>query len=301
MYYDGRIGYEGLSFDLLNANNSNPLTSLFIKNSTPNRGGVGIQTIDPLETLDVNGDIALSDGTGSINFYKDGSTNARFYHNGSALNLQTTASGDNIFISSAGYLTLNATNRFSLLVNNGSAVTVDLNRNALFHNAVDIEGTLNVDGQVEVGEKLIVNGADLAERFHINLPPNMVPASPQPGMVVSIDRDHPGELVLSDKAYDRTVAGVISGAKGIKTAMELGQAGTLADGDTPVVVSGRVYCLVDADYGAVEPGDLLTTSGTFGHAMKVSDYDTARGAIIGKAMTGLTNGKGMVLILLSLQ
>ena len=32
----------------------------------------------------------------------------------------------------------------------------------------------------------------------------------QPGMLVKIDAAHPGELVVSDRAYDYTVAGVVN-------------------------------------------------------------------------------------------
>jgi hypothetical protein len=68
-----------------------------------------------------------------------------------------------------------------------------------------------------------------------------------------------------------------------------------------VALSGRVYCLVDADSGAIAPGDLITTSSTPGHGMKVSDHVRAQGAIIGKAMTPLESGRGLVLVLVSLQ
>jgi hypothetical protein len=73
------------------------------------------------------------------------------------------------------------------------------------------------------------------------------------------------------------------------------------DGKHPVALSGRVYCEADASNGAIHPGDLLTTSGTQGHAMKVTDYDKAHGAIIGKAMSSLDHGEGLVLVLVSLQ
>ena len=66
-------------------------------------------------------------------------------------------------------------------------------------------------------------------------------------------------------------------------------------------MTGRVYCRADASAGAILPGDLLTTSDTPGHAMKATDHDRAQGAVIGKAMTGLKEGHGLVLVLVSLQ
>lgn len=120
-------------------------------------------------------------------------------------------------------------------------------------------------------------------------------------MVVSIDRDRPGNLVISDKAYDKRVAGIISGAGGVNPGMLMGQAGSAANGASPVALTGRVYCWADASSSPIEPGDLLTTSDMLGHAMKVADYTKAQGAIIGKAMTGLPQGKGLVLVLVTLQ
>lgn len=142
----------------------------------------------------------------------------------------------------------------------------------------------------------IRGGSDLSERFDV------ATDNAQPGMVVSIDPENPGALRLSTSAHDRTVAGIISGAGGVQTGMLMGQAGTIAYGDHPVALSGRVYCLVDATEHAVVPGDLLTTSSTAGHAMAVVDHAKAQGAIIGKAMTPLAQGeKGLVLVLVSLQ
>jgi len=53
--------------------------------------------------------------------------------------------------------------------------------------------------------------------------------------------------------------------------------------------------------GFIVPGDLLTTAATPGHAMRVTDPTKASGAILGKAMTGLSEGRGLVLVLVSLQ
>lgn len=141
----------------------------------------------------------------------------------------------------------------------------------------------------------IVGGADLAEPFDINSTEQI-----KPGMVVTIDENKPGDLRLSDSAYDTKVAGVISGANGLEPGMVMKSEGK-ADGKHPVAMTGRVWCYVDASFGAVKPGDRLTTSSTPGHAMKASDSARCGGAVIGKAMTGLDSGTGLVLVLVNLQ
>lgn len=83
--------------------------------------------------------------------------------------------------------------------------------------------------------------------------------------------------------------------------MLMGQRGSTAEGKHPVALTGRVYFKVDASYGAIEPGDLIKTSDTPGHAMRVSDHGRAVGAILGKATGGLESEKGEVLVLVSLQ
>jgi hypothetical protein len=172
------------------------------------------------------------------------------------------------------------------LRNQSNQVTVEID-------ASDSDG----NGLVRTQVLEITGGSDLSEQFNINTGD----LKPEPGMLVSIDPANPGELVLSTTDYDRTAAGVISGAGGVNPGMMMGQKGSIADGDHPVALTGRVYCYVDADRGAIEPGDLITTSATPGHGMKVGDHDQAQGAIVGKAMTGLKDGRGLVLVLVSLQ
>jgi len=64
---------------------------------------------------------------------------------------------------------------------------------------------------------------------------------------------------------------------------------------------GKTYCKVDATYGAIETGDLLTTSPTSGHAMKATDPLKVFGSVIGKALCKLKTGKGLIPILVVLQ
>jgi len=182
--------------------------------------------------------------------------------------------------------------------NNPYAVGV-LARSAGFSDSnpgLAVVGTAQISGMLTV-KAVQITGADFSEKFQVR----ETKGRREPGMVVAIDADNPGKLVLSTTAYNRRVAGVLSGAGGINPGMTMGQPGTLADGDQPVALSGRVYVWADASNGPIAPGDLLTTSKVAGHAMKVTNYGKAQGATIGKAMTALPEGRGLVLTLLTLQ
>ena len=204
-------------------------------------------------------------------------------------------------------------NQFYLIDNNSVQLrmTVQPNGGAIAFPLGDVgigttipQAKLDVAGQTRTQSLQITGGADFAENFEVNEATEsseVVMLKVEPGMVVSIDAEHPGKLTLSARAYDSQVAGVVSGAGGVKPGMVMSQEGTLADGKFPVALTGRVYCWVDAAYGTIKPGDLLTTSSTPGHAMKATDRERAQGAIIGKAMTNLKEGKGLVLVLVNLQ
>jgi hypothetical protein len=62
-----------------------------------------------------------------------------------------------------------------------------------------------------------------------------------------------------------------------------------------------VFCRVDASYGPIDVGDLLTTSPTEGHAMRASDPSRSFGATLGKALDCWSSGTGLVPILVALQ
>lgn len=153
---------------------------------------------------------------------------------------------------------------------------------------------LDVRGTTRTCILTIVGGCDLAEPFPLK------DEQIAKGSVVVIDEDHPGRLMQSEQAYDKRVAGIISGANGVNPGITLQQEGTFDQGQN-VALSGRVYVQADASFGAIKPGDMLTTSNTPGHAMKVGNHAKAQGAILGKAMSALKEGKGMVLVLVTLQ
>ncbi len=138
-------------------------------------------------------------------------------------------------------------------------------------------------------------GLDYAEGFDITEAEDEdVPA----GTVLVIDANNPGRLTQCAQAYDRKVAGIVAGAKGLGSGVRLGG----GDFDRDVALAGRVYCNVIALDGDIQPGDLLTTASTPGYAMKVADHNRAQGAILGKAMERLAKGeRGQILVLVTLQ
>ena len=157
-----------------------------------------------------------------------------------------------------------------------------------FRGNVRIREASTGDTVMELGK-----GLDYAEGFDVSHVSKI-----KPGSVLVIDPENPGKLKLSDTPYDTKVAGIVAGANGLGSGVRLG-AGQY---DHPVALAGRVYCYVDATESEVRPGDMLTTSATYGYAMKVTDHNRAHGAVLGKAMEALEKGKkGKILVLVTLQ
>jgi len=102
------------------------------------------------------------------------------------------------------------------------------------------------------------------------------------GQVLAFDPENPGTVRAVAAMADPGVIGVAVG---------------MAE-DTPmarVVLLGPVECRVDAAYGAIRAGDLLTSSPTEGHAMRA--IDAPAGTILGKALEPLESGTGTIRIL----
>ena len=148
---------------------------------------------------------------------------------------------------------------------------------------------LNVTGDITL------ENADCAEEFDIEKTsaPHITP-----GTVVTLGDE--GCIRHSNCAYDKRVAGVVSGGGNYAPGIVLDKRSTDSD-RVAIALMGKVACNVDASYGHVEVGDLLTTSDTPGHAMKASDASRTFGAVIGKALRPLHEGRALVPILVALQ
>ncbi|MHB9841917.1 hypothetical protein Q8F57_044865 [Paraburkholderia terrae] len=179
----------------------------------------------------------------------------------------------------------------------GGDVTADGN--------LDVKGTLNgaainCDGNVGVKGNLNMSSAnsditlgDVAEGFTTHNDEII-----EPGTVVVLDHD--GSVRIASEAYDRKVAGVVSGAGNYRPAIVLDKQVSQAN-QLPVALVGKVCCKVDAQYSPIAIGDMLTTSPTSGHAMKATDPIKAFGAVIGKALRPLNANQGVIPILICLQ
>ena len=164
-----------------------------------------------------------------------------------------------------------------------------------FEGDVGINGTLEVVGSINVfgdGCDIRLQNADCAEDFDI-----YGTLKVEPGTVMVLGDD--GTLMECAAAYDKRVAGVVSGAGEYRPAIVLD--GRKAGNRQPIALVGKVYCKVDAGLGAIQTGDLLTTSPTRGHAMIAAEPGRAFGTIIGKALRPLASGQGMIPILVALQ
>ena len=135
--------------------------------------------------------------------------------------------------------------------------------------------------------------ADVAEDFDV-----ADPSEAEPGALMVFNND--GKLVQSELPYDRRVAGVIAGAGLYRPSIVLDRQRD-GRGRAAVTVMGKAYCRADALGGAIGVGDLLTTSAVRGHAMKATSVRRAFGAVIGKALKPLREGRGIIPVLVGLR
>jgi hypothetical protein len=161
-----------------------------------------------------------------------------------------------------------------------------------FDGKVGVTHDLNVNGNINTLGDIKLIGADLAEEFGV-----CGEIEAEPGCVMVLAGDD--QVQVSREAYDRRVAGVVSGAGSYRPGLILDRRANSTR--RPLALTGKVWCRVDADWGRVEIGDLLTTSPTPGHAMRADDPARAFGAVIGKALGNLASGQALMPVLVALQ
>ncbi len=123
------------------------------------------------------------------------------------------------------------------------------------------------------------------------------------GDVVVASRDEPGSVRRGRTAGDPAVVGIVAHEPGVLlgrgpsaiAAADAGLSAALDQAHVPIALAGTVPCRVDAGYGAIQVGDLLTASPTAGHAMRATN--PAPGTVVGKALEPLAEGTGLIRVL----
>jgi hypothetical protein len=296
-------------------------------------GNVGIGTSAPIRALTVQGEASIvpnaGNGTsGYLNVSDATGSNGHNYslnirgldHNGTdQVNLASiNLLADNVGIgASAPIRALTVQGEASIVPNAGNGFSGYLNvsdvagsngsKYSLNIRGLDQSGTVQVNlasinliadnvvasGNVSVTGDVLLTGADCAEEFDA-----LGTQPPDAGTVMVIDAN--GALRESVDAYDKRVAGVVSGGGDYKHALVLDKRSS-HESRVPLALVGKVYCKVDADHSPIDVGDLLTTSATPGHAMKATDSQKAFGCVIGKALRAVKEGQSLVPILVALQ
>ncbi len=155
-------------------------------------------------------------------------------------------------------------------------------------NYPDREFYVSNTGEVYADGSFHSGGADFAE---------MLPASEglEPGDVLVIAPD--GKLTRSTQPYQSTVVGVYS----TKPALVGGDSDDSGSGNkVPLAIVGIVPVKASTENGRIRPGDLLVSSSMPGHAMRAGT-NLPPGTVIGKALEGLNEDTGVILMLVMLR
>jgi hypothetical protein len=255
-------------------------------------GNVGIGTVSPAGKLQISGDngslrLTRGNGTYGLNIAQDMSVGQILFQTANSaqqwVTFMRTGEGD-------------ANPTVSLMPNGGNVGIGTTAPSA----RLEINGGLRFTGDAAGAVQTtawtgVLCGGDYAELVDVS----EKKAAYEPGDVMVIDKKNPGHFAKSAGPYSRLVAGIYSTKPGV-----VGRRSTdveKAKDEIPLAMVGIVPTKVSAENGPIEPGDLLVTSSLPGYAMKVTDFGRATGAMVGKALTALESGTGVIDVLVSLQ
>ena len=156
--------------------------------------------------------------------------------------------------------------------------------NAIFR--VDEHGNVLAD-QTFYGTAFNSGSADIAEWVQIS-------TVVEPGDIIEFDPMAPMRYRITQDACSLLVAGVISTTPGVILGGSL-----VASEKALLALIGIVPVKVSNEGGPIQPGDLLVTSSTPGHAMRWAGPDPCPCSLVGKALEPMVDEQGVILILLT--
>jgi hypothetical protein len=293
-HYDTTNGWA-LRFGTRNAGN-NAADRMILSNG----GNLGLNTMAPGNRLHVyttsTADGIAVDGTlaPAINLRNAGTPKAyiglatgagHFFNDAASGDITIRSESNNVLLGRGG---VGGTTATMAIV--GSNVGVGTTAPA---EKLTVSGNILATGNISANGTIYAKYQDVAEWVSAS-------GAIESAMVVVLDPSHDNQVIPSTRAYDTSVAGVVSENPG----MLLGAA---AANKEKIATTGRVKVRVDATRAPIRIGDLLVTSDIAGMAMKSEPVDVAGvkmhrpGTVIGKALQSLPEGRGEILVLLSLQ
>jgi len=161
---------------------------------------------------------------------------------------------------------------------------------------LEVNGDAQIDGTLygKNGGAVTLSGGDYAEAVNVKGSGTTY----EPGDVLVIGTGAQAEVEKSSEPYSTMVAGIYATRPGL-----IGRRQTLNKeiDSVPMGMVGVVPTKVTAENGAIHKGDLLVTSSLSGYAMKGTDRSRMLGAVIGKALSDLESGTGVIEVLVTLQ
>nr|WP_281719604.1 hypothetical protein [Nitrosomonas nitrosa] len=152
------------------------------------------------------------------------------------------------------------------------------------------DSTIHLNGS---SGDIILRNADCAEEFDVT---SMTQA--EQGTVMALTEG--ARLCPCSRAYETEVVGVVAGAGAYRPGILLDKQ-PQRGARRPIALVGKTFVKVSDEGGPIRVGDLLTTSSTVGHAMRVTDPQRAFGAVIGKAIAPHERGTGLIPMAIALQ
>jgi len=148
------------------------------------------------------------------------------------------------------------------------------------------EGDVRADGTFHANE-FLSGSADVAEWVHVS-------EFAAPGDLIVLDPACPDMYSPSQRPCSSLIAGVISSYPGVTLGHD-----SKTDAQALLALVGIVPVKVTNEGGPIQPGDLLVSSSTPGHAMRWSGPDPCPCSLVGKALEPMTEKEGLVLVLLT--
>jgi hypothetical protein len=156
---------------------------------------------------------------------------------------------------------------------------------------VETSGTVQVDGAY-CGARFLSGSADIAEWVQVT-------GSVEAGDVLELDPSLGQAYRKAQTPCSDLVAGVVSTEPGFVLGSPTPYVLPTPNAQALLALTGIVPVKVTNEGGSIQPGDVLVSSSTPGHAMRWAGDGPCSCALVGKALGPMTDDQGVISVLLT--